>query len=186
MKNLFMLAVALIAPAFLVSPVSLAAAETKARNDAALSDAEIIGIVQAVNQAEIDAGNLADDASSNSDVKAFGHRVAKEHYKAYVSLKELSTRQNIILQNSSLSDSVKADEEKHLESIDRQQGILFDLDYASHEVELHQKLLNLWDEKLIPGAKNEELRRLLIEMRATIAGHLEDARKLKSSLGRKK
>ena len=186
MKNLLMLAVALSAPAFLVSPVSLAAAETKALNDIAQSDAEIIGIVQAMNQAEIDAGNLADAASSNSDVKAFGHRVAKEHSKAYVSFKDWAARQNIMLQNSSLSDKVKADEEKHLESLDRQQGILFDLDYASHEVEFHQKMLDLWDEKLIPKAQDEELKRLLTEMRAVIAQHLEDAKKLKSSLGRKK
>jgi putative membrane protein len=186
MKNLLMLAVAVVAPAFLVSPVSLAAAETKALNDAALRDAEIIGIVQAVNQAEIDSGNLASDASSNSDVKVFAQRLAKEHYKAYVAFKELETRQNIILQNSSLSDRVKADEEKHLETLDRQQGILFDLDYASHEVEFHQKMLDLWDEKLIPAASNEELKRLLTDMRSSIADHLEDARKLKSSLGRKK
>lgn len=186
MKNLLMLAVALIAPAFLVSPVSLAAAETEALNRVAQSDAEIIAMVQAVNQAEIDAGNLADAASSNSDVKAFGLKVAKEHYKAYASFKDLATRENIMPQNNSLSDKVKADEEKHLESLDRQQGILFDLDYASHEVEFHQKMLKIWDEKLIPGASNEELKRLLTEMRTIIAGHLEDARKLKSSLGRKK
>jgi putative membrane protein len=186
MKNLLMLAVALIAPAFLLSPVSLAAAETEALNSVAQSDAEIIAMVQAVNQAEIDAGNLADAASSNSDVKAFGLKVAKEHYKSYVTFKDLATRENIMPQNNSLSDKVKADEEKHLESLDRQQGILFDLDYASHEVEFHQKMLQIWDEKLIPGASNEELKRLLTEMRTIIAGHLEDAKKLKSSLGRKK
>jgi putative membrane protein len=186
MKNLLMLAVALIAPAFLLSPVSLAAAETEALNSVAQSDAEIIAMVQAVNQAEIDAGNLADAASSNSDVKAFGLKVAKEHYKSYVTFKDLATRENIMPQNNSLSDKVKADEEKHLESLDRQQGILFDLDYASHEVEFHQKMLQIWDEKLIPGASNEELKRLLTEMRTIIAGHLEEARKLKSSLGRKK
>lgn len=186
MKNLLMLAVALIAPAFLLSSASLAAAEMETLNRVAQSDAEIIAMVQAVNQAEIDAGNLADAASSNSDVKAFGLKVAKEHYKAYVSFKDLATRENITPQNNSLSDKVKADEEKHLGSLDRQKGILFDLDYASHEVEFHQKMLQIWDEKLIPGASNEELKRLLAEMRTMIAGHLEDARKLKSSLGRKK
>ena len=181
MKNLLMLAVALIAPVFLVSPVSLAAAETEA-----LSDAEIIGIVQAVNQAEVDSWRLADTASSNADVKAYSRRVAKEHSEAYTSVKDWATRQNVMPQNSSLSDKVKVVEEKHLESLDRQRGILFDLDYASHEVEFHQKMLQIWDEKLIPGASNEELKRLLTEMRTFIAAHLEDARKLKSSLGRKK
>jgi len=82
---------------------------------------------------------------------------------------------------------VKADEEKHLESLDRQQqGILFDLDYASHEVEFHGKMLRLWDEKLIPQAQNEELKRLLADVRSAVERHLEEAKKLKASLGRKK
>ena len=151
-----------------------------------LSDAEILGVIQAVNQAEIDSGNMADTTSSNSDVKSFARLMLEEHYKAYAALKDLSVTQKITPQNNWLSDKVKADEEKHLESLDRQRGILFDLDYASHEVEFHQKMLQIWDEKLIPGASNEELKRLLTEMRTFIAAHLEDARKLKSSLGRKK
>jgi putative membrane protein len=180
MKKLLMLAVTLIAASF------GAAAETKMLNDAALNDAEIIGIVQAVNQAEVDSWRLADVASSNADVKAYSRRVAKEHSEAYASVKALASRHNIVLQNSSLSDRVKVVEEEHLESLDRQRGILFDLDYASHEVEFHERMLQIWDEKLIPGASNEELKRLLTDMRTSIAGHLEDAKKLKSSLGRKK
>ncbi|PTR16119.1 putative outer membrane protein [Nitrosospira sp. Nsp2] len=175
MKNLFMLAVAVVAPSFAV------AAETKA-----LNDAEIIGLVQAINQAEVDSWRLADATSSNADVKAYSRRVAKEHSEAYSSVQDWAAKHNIVPQNSSLSDRVKVVEEEHLESLDRQRGILFDLDYASHEVEFHQKMLDLWDEKLIPQAQDEELKRLLTDLRRVIAQHLEDAKKLKSSLGRKK
>jgi putative membrane protein len=179
MNKLLMLAVTLIASFG-------AAADTKTLNDAALNDAEIIGVLQAVNQAEIDSGRLAEANSSNPDVKEFGQRLNREHSEAYTAVKALAGRQNITLQNNSLSDRVKVDEEKHLESLDRQRGILFDLDYASHEMEFHQTMLQIWDEKLIPGASNEELKRLLTDMRPSIAAHLEDAKKLKSSLGRKK
>ena len=175
MKKLLMLAVALLAP------ISIAPAETMA-----LSDAEIIGVAQAINQAEMDAGRFAEERSSNSDVKSFAKLMVKTHTAPYTSLKNLAASQNITLQNSSLSDKMKADEEKHLESLDRQRGILFDLDYANHEVEFHQKMVHIWDEKLIPNASNEELKRLLADMRASNASHLEDAKKLKSSLGRKK
>ena len=63
---------------------------------------------------------------------------------------------------------------------------MFDLDYASHEVEFHEKMLRLWDEKLIPQAQNEELKRLLADVRSAVVRHLEEAKKLKASLGRKK
>jgi putative membrane protein len=175
MKKLLMLAFAMIAPSF-----------ANVTETIALSDAEILGVIQAVNQAEIDSGNMAGNTSSNSDVKSFARLMLKEHYKAYAALKDLSVRQNITAQNNWLSDKVKADEEKHLESLDRQQGILFDLDYASHEVEFHEKMLRLWDEKLIPQAQNEELKRLLADVRSAVVRHLEEAKKLKASLGRKK
>ncbi len=175
MKKLLMLAFAMIAPSF-----------ADVTETISLSDAEILGVIQAVNQAEIDSGNMADTTSSNSDVKSFARLMLKEHYKAYAALKDLSVRQNITPQNNWLSDKVKADEEKHLESLDRQQGILFDLDYASHEVEFHGKMLRLWDEKLIPQAQNEELKRLLADVRSAVERHLEEAKKLKASLGRKK
>ena len=175
MKKLLMLAFAMIAPSF-----------ADVTETIALSDAEILGVIQAVNQAEIDSGNMAGNTSSNSDVKSFARLMLKEHYKAYAALKDLSVRQNITAQNNWLSDKVKADEEKHLESLDRQQGILFDLDYASHEVEFHEKMLRLWDEKLIPQAQNEELKRLLTDVRLAVVRHLEEAKKLKASLGRKK
>ena len=175
MKKLLMLAFAMIAPSF-----------ADVTETIALSDAEILGVIQAVNQAEIDSGNMAGNTSSNSDVKSFARLMLKEHYKAYAALKDLSVRQNITAQNNWLSDKVKADEEKHLESLDRQQGILFDLDYASHEVEFHEKMLRLWDEKLIPQAQNEELKRLLADVRSAVERHLEEAKKLKASLGRKK
>ena len=175
MKKLLMLAFAMIAPSF-----------ADVTETIALSDAEILGVIQAVNQAEIDSGNMADTTSSNSDVKSFARLMLKEHYKAYAALKDLSDTQKITPQNNWLSDKVKADEEKHLESLDRQQGILFDLDYASHEVEFHEKMLRLWDEKLIPQAQNEELKLLLTDVRSAVLRHLEEAKKLKASLGRKK
>ena len=170
-----MLAFAMIAPSF-----------ADVTETISLSDAEILGVIQAVNQAEIDSGNMADTTSSNSDVKSFARLMLEEHYKAYAALKDLSVRQKITPQNNWLSDKVKADEEKHLESLDRQQGILFDLDYASHEMEFHEKMLRLWDEKLIPQAQNEELKRLLADVRSAVERHLEEAKKLKASLGRKK
>ncbi|ARO87924.1 DUF4142 domain-containing protein [Nitrosospira lacus] len=68
MKKILMLVIALIVASL------EAAAEPKA-----LSDAEIVGIVLAVNQAEINGGILAQSASSNPEVKAFGHRLTEEH-----------------------------------------------------------------------------------------------------------
>lgn len=175
MKKLLMFTLAMMTPIF------AAAAETKT-----LSDAEIVGIVLAVNQAEINGGILAQSASSNPDVKAFGHRLTEEHNDSTSQFNDWATKTNIAPQNSSISDALKADGEKYLGRLRKLNGILFDLDYINHEVESHQQVLDLWDGTLTPSAKNEELKRLLNLWRKSLAGHFEQVKLIKTSLGRKK
>lgn len=165
----------------MIAPILAATAETKA-----LSDAEIVGIVLAVNQAEVNGGILAQSASSNPDVKAFGHRLTEEHNDSTSQFNDWANKTNITPQSSSISDTLKADGEKYLVRLRKLHDRSFDLDYINHEVEAHQQVLDLWDGKLIPSAKNEELKRLLSLWRASLAGHFEQARLIKTSLGRKK
>lgn len=175
MKKLLMLTLTMIAPIF------VATAETQA-----LSDAEIVGIVLAVNQAEINGGILAQSTSSHPDVKAFGHRLTEEHNDSTSQFNGWASKTNTTPRSSPTSDTLKADGEKYLEKLRKLKGILFDLDYVNHEVESHQQVLDLWDKKLIPSTKNEELRHLLSLRRASLVGHSEQAKLLKTSLGRKK
>lgn len=175
MKKMLMLVIALIVASL------EAAAEPKA-----LSDAEIVGIVLALNQAEINGGILAQSASSNPEVKAFGHRLAEEHNDSTSQFNDWAKKTNIIPRTSSISDTLKFDGEKYLDKLRKLNGILFDLDYVHHEMESHQQALDLWDGKLISGTRNEELKNLLNLRRASLVGHLERARLIKTSLGRKK
>lgn len=175
MKKLLILIFALMAPAF------AAFAETKT-----LNDAEILGVVMAVNQGEIDAGNLAHSTSSHPDVKMFGQRLASEHSASNALFKEWADKQEVTPQSSPISDSLRADDEKYLQNLKKLRGISFDLNYTGHQAESHQKVLGMWDSTLIPNAGNEELKRLLMNMRESLAAHLEQAKLIKKSLGRKK
>jgi putative membrane protein len=175
MRKLLILAAVLAIPAF----SAFAEAE-------ALDDAEIAGVVMALNQAEVEAGNLAYSMSLNRDVKMFGRDVAEEHERCSSRFGNWAARQGITPRQGAISDELKAEEEKFLENLRKQSGILFDLDYINHEVESHQHMLDLLDSKLIPNARSGELRRMLNEMRRSLADHHERARLIKVSLGRKK
>ncbi|GAB1719165.1 MAG: membrane protein [Nitrosospira sp.] len=176
MKKLLILAVALAAQAF------AAFAET----GMPLDDAEIVGIVMAANRAEIDAGNLAYSVSTNRDVKMFGRDLAEEHERSSSRFGDWAAWRGITPRSGPTSDELKAEEEKFLENLGKQSGILFDLDYINHEVESHQHMLDLLENKLIPAAQNEGLKKLLREMRRSLTDHHERARLIKVSLGRKK
>lgn len=175
MKKILLLAIALIVPAF------AAFAETKV-----LDDAEILTIVITMNQAEIDAGNLARSGSSHPDIRLFALGLVEAHSQSNAQFNRWADWKRTVPQSSSISDGLRAGEEKFLEKLKRQQGILFDLDYINHEVESHQQAIDLLDEKLIPNAGDDELKHLLGLMRPMFVDHLARAKLIKISLGRKK
>ena len=175
MKKLLILAAALLAPAF------TALAETEA-----LDDAKIAGVVAAVNQAELNVGDLAHLVSSRPDVRLFALGLFEAHAESDSRFDDWAKKKGITPQASSTSDHLTAGGEKLLEKLKRQEGILFDLDYMNHEVDFHQQALDLWDGTLIPNAKDEELKNLLDLMRPTLVEHLERARLIKISLDREK
>jgi putative membrane protein len=63
-------------------------------------------------------------------------------------------------------------------------GAAFDKAYVDHEVAYHQQVLDAVDKTLIPNAKNDELKALLIKVRPAFIAHLEHAKQLQSTLGR--
>ncbi|MEO8133408.1 MAG: DUF4142 domain-containing protein [Betaproteobacteria bacterium] len=51
-----------------------------------------------------------------------------------------------------------------------------------HEVVYHQTVLDAIDKVLIPNAKNEELKALIVKVRPAFVAHLEHAKMMQSSL----
>ena len=66
----------------------------------------------------------------------------------------------------------------------RLKGAAFDKAYIDNEVAYHQAVLDALDKTLIPSAKNEELKALLVKVRPAFVAHLEHAKKIQSSLGK--
>ena len=61
-------------------------------------------------------------------------------------------------------------------------GAAFDKAYIDHEVAYHQAVLDAIDKTLIPSAKNEELKGLIIKVRPAIAAHLDHAKMIQGKL----
>jgi putative membrane protein len=114
-----------------------------------LNDAQIAAIAVAANQVDIAAGKAAESKLSNSEVKAF-----------------------------TLSKSLKSDGEKNLERLNKLEGKPFDKTYISQEIVFHKQVLDVLDNKLLPSASNEELKSLLVKVRAAVASHLDHAEKI--------
>jgi putative membrane protein len=149
-----------------------------------INDAQIAAIVVTANQVDIDAGKLAASKGSNADVKAFGQRMVTDHTGVNKSATELVTKLKVTPEPNATSKSLKAGGDRNLASLKALNGAAFDKAYIDHEVAYHEQVLDAIDHTLIPGARNAELKALLVKVRPAFAAHLEHAKHLQSTLDR--
>jgi putative membrane protein len=147
-----------------------------------MGDAEIAMIAATAHDAEIEGGELAVKKSKNKDVQAFGQMMITDHGAAKAKGEMTLGKAGV---TPTASDASRQLEEKSTEAAKRLEGLQgaeFDRAYIDEQVRAHQDVLDTLDSKLIPGASNPELKALLVEVRPTIAKHLEQAKSLQAKL----
>ena len=169
---------AIVIAGLLLAPVGSASAQ-------GINDAQIASIVVTANQVDIDAGVLAKARSANAEVKKFAELMITAHTGVNKSATALVTKLKVTPEDNATSQSLKSGGDANLKALKGMKGASFDKAYIDHEVAYHQAVLDAVDKTLIPGAKNEELKALLVKVRPAFVAHLEHARHLQSSLGSK-
>ena len=148
-----------------------------------VTDAQIASIVVTANQVDIDAGELAASKATNPQVKTFGQQMVTDHAGVNKAATELVTKLGVTPADNPTSQSLKVGGEKNVARLKRLSGTAFDKAYIQHEVAYHQQVLDALDKTLVPGAKNAELKALLVKVRPAFVAHLEHAKQIQSALG---
>jgi putative membrane protein len=183
-RSLFVVTVASVCLAACASkaPSTTPAPAEKAAAPAGPTDPQIAAIVVTANQVDIDAGKLAESKSKNKEVKKFGKMMVTDHSGVNKSAVDLVTKLKVTPEENDTSKSLKKGGDDNLANLKKLSGKEFDKAYVDHEVAYHQAVLDAIDKTLIPSAKNEELKALLVKVRPAIAAHLEHAQHLQSTL----
>ena len=149
------------------------------------NDAQIAQIVVTANQVDIDAGKLAQTKASNPDVKAFARQMVTDHTGVNKQATDLVKKLKVKPEPSDTSKSLAQGGKDNLAKLkELTKGGAFDRAYIDHEVAYHQAVLDAMDKTLIPDAKNEELKALLVKVRPAFESHLEHAKMIQGSLGK--
>ncbi len=148
------------------------------------NDAQIAAIVVTANQVDIDAGKLAESKASNPQVKAFGKQMVTDHTGVNKQATDLVTKLGVKPEDNPTAQSLKAGGAENVSQLKALTGAAFDKAYVEHEVAYHQQVLDAVDKTLIPSAKNEELKALLVKVRPAFVAHLEHAKHLQASLSK--
>ncbi|MDQ6628909.1 MAG: DUF4142 domain-containing protein [Pseudomonadota bacterium] len=149
------------------------------------SDAQIASIVVTANQVDIDAGKLAETKAVSAEVKAFGKQMVTDHAGVNKQAVALVTRLKVTPEDNDTSKSLKSGGVENVKNLEKLSGAAFDKAYVDHEVAYHETVIAAIDKTLIPSAQNAELKSLLVAVRPAFVAHLDHARSLQASLGKK-
>ncbi|MET0962175.1 MAG: DUF4142 domain-containing protein [Noviherbaspirillum sp.] len=149
---------------------------------AAPNDAQIAGIVVAANTVDIDAGKLAAEKSKDEKVRRFAKLMVRDHTGVNQQASALVKKLKVTPEDSETSKSLKEGGAENIVKLQGLTGKSFDQAYVDNEVSYHQAVIDAIDKTLIPGAKNAELKGLLVKVRPAFVAHLEHAKQIQTSL----
>jgi len=148
------------------------------------NDAQIAAIVVTANQVDIDAGKLAETKAHSKEVKAFGKLMVTDHSGVNKAATELVQKLKVTPEDNPIAQGLKKGGDDNLAQLRTLSGAQFDRAYADHEVAYHQAVIDAVDKTLIPSAKNEELKALLVKVRPAFVAHLEHAKHMQAQLAK--
>jgi putative membrane protein len=149
-----------------------------------INDAQIAKIVVTANQVDIDAGKFASTKATNPEVKKFAQTMVTDHTGVNKQAVDLATRLGVKPEDNDTAKSLASGGQANLANLKTLKGKEFDKAYVDHEVAYHQAVLDAVDKTLIPGAKNEELKALLVKVRPAFVAHLDHAKMVQSNLSK--
>jgi putative membrane protein len=150
------------------------------RDQGAITDDEIVAASEALNAAQVEQGTLARAKAKEPRLREFAEKLKADHERARREGKSLAARLSIKPKESALSSELGADAAGATKTLKNAKND-FDRLFVESQIAAQQKTLRLLDQKLIPNARNQDVKELLEGLRATVQAHLETARSLQAT-----
>jgi putative membrane protein len=145
-------------------------------------DGEASSIVNAANDAEIDAAKVAAQKASSQEVKDYAQMMLKDHKMNKKEQSKVMATPGLNAKRNAEALTIRKDAEMQIKDLRGKSGAEFDKAYIDSQVKMHSELLSKLNDNLIPGAEKAEFRSFLEKTRDAVQQHLEQAQKLQASL----
>jgi len=170
--------------AFSILTLSAAAAIAADRQEAdSFDDAQIIGMLHAINSNEINAANEALLKESEGEVFDYATDMQRAHSKNLEKTLDLSREARI---EPEYNDPEVVDQRQkgaeELVELTGLEGDSFAKAYMKDMVKDHTAALKMIDKQMLNSVENDELKDHLKETREHVAQHLEQAREIRRNL----
>ena len=173
---------ALSAAAAIIFAVGLHPASANAQAGGAPTDPQIVGIVEAADQIDIDYAKLAQSKAKHKQVKDFAQQMITDHSAVQKAVRELAAKLNVTPADSATSNSLNERAQQMMQKLQGLRGKAFEKAYIDNEVAYHQAVINATKTVLIPSAQNAELKSALEGATPVFEGHLQHAERVQSAV----
>jgi len=147
--------------------------------DSKEDDSEFLVDQAEINLAEIEIGKLAQQKSTNTEVKKFGKMLVDEHTKSASEVSALAKAKNFTLPTSLTEDG-----QEEYNKLNEKTGLDFDKKFADMMIDGHEKAIDKL-KKASENAKDAEIKTWASNNIAGLTAHLEHAKLLKQNLDKK-
>lgn len=158
-------------------------ASSNAAAGGALSDANIVALLDEANAADSASGAYAVGKATNPEVKAFAKLMMGEHHALRAAGQELAQRLGVTPALPA-DDPLKPAAQAEMTALQgAAKGARFDQVYIEQEIGIHKAVLDL-AAKAHDAAQNEELKKLIEQAKPVIEKHLKLAETIQQKLGK--
>lgn len=147
--------------------------------DSKEDDSEFLVDQAEINLAEIEIGKLAQQKSTNAEVKKFGKMLVDEHTKSASEVSALAKTKNFTLPTSLTEEG-----QDEYNKLNEKSGVDFDKKFADMMIDGHEKAIDKL-QKASKDATDEDVRQWASGNIAGLTAHLEHAKMLKQNLDKK-
>jgi len=163
------------------TPADLGGAGAGGSATAALSDAQILLVLDTLNQGEVEEAYAALPRLTATDVRAFAQRMVNDHGDARQAVLATADALNLAPLPSDTQAELKSEGEAHVDMLRATPAAALDATYVNLEVAGHAEALELLDD-LAPAADAPELETLITTLRGTVQQHYQAAQELQAEL----
>lgn len=159
-------------------PITHAAAEMSEP----ITSGQILQVLHALNQGEIEQAELALQRSDNPEVYKTAQLIIKDHAASNQRIAAVAQAIGVELEESPLSRGMQVQAGAIKEGLEDLSGAEFDRAYLENQVELHALALETARSQLLPNAQDPQVRYLLITAAPKLELHRLEAQESHASL----
>lgn len=147
----------------------------------ALTDANIVALLDGANVADSSAGSVAAAKGTSAEIKSFGRDMMRDHHALRAAGQALAKKLNVTpeIPAGDKGAAAAAAWQDSLNAMPR--GADWDKAYINHEVTYHEAVLATAQAGLA-AAQNAELKALIEKAAPNVQAHLEHAKQLQSKM----